>query len=106
MTAALPAYTTEANTSADLLALERSLCDPHGLSYVGGRPVLPQGAQWRRIHGEEWAAIARNHMFLLTGAPCLVTGAQMDILTQERCRCCVCGLRSIWDRLSTAANPK
>jgi len=60
MTADLSAYTTKANTSADFLAPERSLCDPHSLSYAGGRLVLPQGAQWRRNHEEDGAAIARK----------------------------------------------
>ena len=94
MTADLPAYMTGANTSADLVALERSLCDPQSLSYAGGRLVLPQGAQWRRNHEEEGAAIARNHMPVDTGVSCLVRGTQADVLVQERCRCCVCSVRS------------
>ena len=106
MTADLSAYTTKANTSADFLALERSLCDPHSLSYAGGRLVLPQGAQWRRNHEEEGAAIARKCMAVDTGAPCLARGTQADVLVQERCRCSLCGLRSNRGWFTTAANPK
>ena len=106
MTGDLPAYTTEANTSADLVALERSLCDLHSLSDAGGRLVLPQGAEWRRNHEEEGAAIARNHMPVDTGAPCLARGTQADVLVQERCRCSLCGLRSNLAWFTTAANPK
>ncbi len=64
-----------------------------------GRPMeaLPRGGMG--------AAIARNHTPIDTDAPCLATGTQADVLVQERCRCCVCGLRSNWGCFSTAANP-
>ena len=105
MTAALPAYRAEANTCADLVALERSLCDPQSLSNASGCLVLQQGAHWRRNHEEEGAAIARNHMPVDTGAPCLARGTQADVLVQERCHCSLCGLRSNLGWFTTTANP-
>ena len=85
MTADLPTYTTEANTSAELLVLERSLCDQQSLSFVGGRPIQPQTAQMEAHPRRGMAAIARNHMTIDTGAPCLATKTQADVHAQEWC---------------------
>ena len=44
MTADLPAYTKQTNTSAELLALERSFNDHYCLCYRGGRVALSPAA--------------------------------------------------------------
>jgi hypothetical protein len=94
MTADLSAYTTKANTSADFLALERSLCNPHSLSYAGGRLVLPQGAHGGATTRRMGQQSHGNHMPVDTGVSCLARGTQADVLVQEWCRCCVCSVRS------------